>query len=151
MRIDLQDNAQFIEVFASAIGKPLEANVSGIVTDSREVQKGDLYIAIPGERVDGHSFLADVFKKGASCALVNRVDENINGIQIKVENPVKAIGKVSTAWRNQFDIPIVGITGSNGKTSTKELLKHILTSNFNVHATEGNYNTSIGLPLTLLH
>ncbi|MDP6339456.1 MAG: UDP-N-acetylmuramoyl-tripeptide--D-alanyl-D-alanine ligase [Candidatus Marinimicrobia bacterium] len=150
MRIDLQDNAQFIEVFASAIGKPLEANVSGIVTDSREVQKGDLYIAIPGERVDGHSFLADVFKKGASCALVNRVDENINGIQIKVENPVKAIGKVSTAWRNQFDIPIVGITGSNGKTSTKELLKHILTSNFNVHATEGNYNTSIGLPLTLL-
>ncbi|MEA1881168.1 MAG: UDP-N-acetylmuramoyl-tripeptide--D-alanyl-D-alanine ligase [Candidatus Marinimicrobia bacterium] len=150
MRINLPNRAKFADVFASVIGKPLGKNVTGIVTDSREVQNGDMYIAIPGERVDGHSFLADVFEKGASCALVNRVDENIDGSQIKVDNPVKAIGKVSTAWGNQFDIPVVGITGSNGKTSTKELLKHILVSNFNVHATEGNYNTSIGLPLTLL-
>ena len=71
-------------------------------------------------------------------------------IKFLVENTVDAIGKVSTLWRDQFDFPIIGITGSNGKTSTKELLKHILSAKFDVHATEGNYNTSIRLPLTLL-
>ena len=90
------------------------------------------------------------FKKGALCAIVSELMPNANGDQIEVSDTIKAIGKVATEWRSQFDIPVIGITGTNGKTSTKELLKHILSSKFDIHATEGNYNTSIGLPLTLL-
>ena len=150
MRISLPNSTEFAKVFESALGNALEVEASGLVTDSREVQKGDMYIAIPGKRVDGHSFLTEVFEKGAVSALVNHVNTNIDGKQILVDDPVKAIGKVSTVWRSQFDVPVIGITGSNGKTSTKELLKHILSAKFDIHATEGNYNTSIGLPLTLL-
>ena len=128
----------------------LNKTVKGIVTDSREVRPGDLYIAISGDRVDGHTFIKDVFEKGAVCALVNSEIENADEQLIKVNNSVSTIGKVAKAWRNQFDIPVMGITGSNGKTSTKELLKHMLSAQFNIHATEGNFNTSIGLPLTLL-
>ena len=128
----------------------LNKTVRGIVTDSREVRPGDLYIAISGDRVDGHTFIKDVFEKGAVCALVNSEIENADEQLIKVNNSVSTIGKVAKAWRNQFDIPVMGITGSNGKTSTKELLKHMLSAQFNIHATEGNFNTSIGLPLTLL-
>ena len=150
MRINLPNPTQFSRFFKSALGKSLDLEVLGITTDSREVQKGDLYIAITGERVDGHSFLQEVFDKGANAALVSKSLENIYGNQILVKNTVDAIGKVSILWRNQFDFPIIGITGSNGKTSTKELLKHILSAKFDIHATEGNYNTSISLPLTLL-
>ena len=150
MRISLPNPTKFLEVFRSSLGESLDIELNGIATDSREVQKGDLYIAIAGERVDGHSFLKDVFNNGASAALVSKVFNNIQGKQILVNDTISAIGKVSTFWRKQFDLPIIGITGSNGKTSTKELLKHILSAKFDIHATEGNYNTSIGLPLTLL-
>jgi len=150
MRIDLPDPAGFAEVFRNTIGIPFDNEVTGITTDSREVQSGDLYVAITGERVDGHTFLKEVIDRGSNCALVNTVSKELTITQIKVDNPVKAIGKVATAWRDQFHIPIIGITGSNGKTSTKELAKHVLSAQYNVHATEGNYNTSIGLPLTLL-
>jgi len=156
MRIDLPNPADFARIFETTLNVDLNTEVhltteiTGIATDSREVLPGDLYIAIAGERVDGHDFLKDVFYKGAVCGLVNMVDEKVGGNQIKVDDPVKAIGKVATAWRRQYDIPVIGITGSNGKTSTKELLKQILGAKFNVHATEGNFNTSIGLPLTLL-
>lgn len=150
MRISLPNPTQFSKIFESALGKPLNIELTGIATDSREVQKGDLYIAISGDRVDGHLFLKEVFDKGAGAALVSESFNQIKGYQILVDNTINAIGKVSTLWREQFDFPIIGITGSNGKTSTKELLKHILSAKFDVHATEGNYNTSIGLPLTLL-
>ena len=150
MRISLPNPTQFSKIFESALGKPLNIELTGIATDSREVQKGDLYIAISGDRVDGHLFLKEVFYKGAGAALVSESFNQIKGYQILVDNTISAIGKVSTLWREQFDFPIIGITGSNGKTSTKELLKHILSAKFDVHATEGNYNTSIGLPLTLL-
>jgi len=150
MRISLPNPTQFSKIFESALAKPLNIELTGITTDSREVQKGDLYIAISGDRVDGHLFLKEVFDKGAGAAMVSESFNQIKGYQILVDDTISAIGKVSTLWREQFNFPIIGITGSNGKTSTKELLKHILSAKFDVHATEGNYNTSIGLPLTLL-
>ena len=150
MRINLPNPTQFSRIFKSALGISLDVEFKGVTTDSREVQKGDLYIAISGERVNGHSFLKEVFDNGAIAALVSKSFDQIDGYQILVKDTVSAIGKVSTLWREQFNFPIIGITGSNGKTSTKELLKHILSAKFDVHATEGNYNTSIGLPLTLL-
>ena len=150
MRINLPHPNKFAKIWEEVTGVALNKTVKGIVTDSREVRPGDLYIAISGDRVDGHTFIKDVFEKGAVCALVNSEIENADEQLIKVNNSISTIGKVAKAWRNQFDIPVMGITGSNGKTSTKELLKHMLSAQFNIHATEGNFNTSIGLPLTLL-
>ena len=150
MRINLPHPNKFAKIWEEVTDVALNKTVKGIVTDSREVRPGDLYIAISGDRVDGHTFIKDVFEKGAVCALVNSEIENADEQLIQVNNSVSTIGKLAKAWRNQFDIPVMGITGSNGKTSTKELLKHMLSAQFNIHATEGNFNTSIGLPLTLL-
>ena len=150
MRIDLPNPDRFKQIFDKTLKKPLLEKVVGISTDSRDIKKGDLYIAINGEKVDGHSFLTDVFDKGASTALVSKPVDESREKQIKIDDPINAIGKVARAWRDQFQIPVIGITGSNGKTSTKELLKYILSAKYDIHATEGNYNTSIGLPLTIL-
>ena len=150
MRITLPNSRTFSKVFEKAIGKSIDEKINGISTDSREVQKGDLYIAIKGEKVNGYEFLEQVFENGAAYAMVSKKQTSTTGKQIEVSDTVKSIGKIATEWRSQFNIPVIGITGTNGKTSTKELLKHVLSSKFDIHATEGNYNTSIGLPLTLL-
>ena len=150
MRIDLPNPDKFKHIFDMTLDKSLSEKVDGISTDSRDIKEGDLYLAISGEKVDGHSFLEEVFAKGASTALVNKSIDNFKGKLIKVDDPIYAIGKIAKTWRDQFQIPVIGITGSNGKTSTKELLKYILSAKYDIHATEGNYNTSIGLPLTLL-
>ena len=150
MRITLPNSRTFSKVFEKAIGKSISQKINGIATDSREVQKGDLYVAIKGEKVNGNEFLEQVFENGASYAMVSKKQISTTGKQIEVGDTVKSIGKIATEWRSQFNIPVIGITGTNGKTSTKELLKHMLSSKFDIHATEGNYNTSIGLPLTLL-
>ena len=150
MRINLPNSKTFSKIFNESTGIKISENIKGIATDSREIQSGDLYIAIKGEKVDGHSFLSQVFENGALAALVSDSNDQVHGNQIKVGDTIESIGKIATEWRDQFNIPIIGITGSNGKTSTKELLRHILSSKFDIHATEGNFNTSIGLPLTLL-
>lgn len=151
MRITLQEPKQFSKVFKTVTNTSFVKTVTGISTDSRQCIKGDLYIAIKGENVDGHQFIKDAQSAGTVAALITKSTEAINDIQqIEVENPVKTIGEVANAWRKRFDVPIIGITGSNGKTTTKDLIKHILNSNYDVHATKGNFNTSIGVPLTLL-
>ena len=150
MRIDLPNPDKFKHIFDMTLDESLSEKVDGISTDSRDIKEGDLYLAISGEKVDGHSFLEEVFAKGASTALVNQSIDNFKGKLIKVDDPVSGIGKIAKTWRDQFQIPVIGITGSNGKTSTKELLKYILSAKYDIHATEGNYNTSIGLPLTIL-
>ena len=150
MRIDIKHPERFSSVFETVTGQRLHHPVLGIATDSREVKAGDLYIALKGERVDGHSFLGFVEKNSAAAALVSQKNDALEFQQIEVNDPLEMIGKIATAWRNKFDIPVIGITGSNGKTSTKELLVHVLQSSYTVHATQGNFNTTIGLPLTLL-
>jgi len=150
MRIEIKNPERFSMVFESVTGQKLHHSVLGITTDSREVQDGDLYIALKGERVDGHTFLDSVEDSNAAGALVSQGNPNLNLQQILVDDPQTMIGKIANAWRRQFDIPLIGITGSNGKTSTKDLLAHVLSNTYNVHATEGNFNTTVGLPLTLL-
>ncbi len=151
MRITLPESKKFSKVFEKVIGTALLKNISGISTDSRECVNGDLYLAIRGEKVDGHQFIEEAQINGALAALViDSINTSGEIQQIIVENPIQSIGKVANAWRKQFNIPVIGITGSNGKTTTKELLRHILSSKYNVHATKGNFNTSIGVPLTLL-
>ena len=150
MRIDIKQPERFAAVFETVTSTSLHRAISGIATDSRECKEGDLYIALTGERTDGHGFLPAVMEQGAAAALVSKKNKELNLQQIKVENPQFSIGKIAREWRRQFEIPVIGITGSNGKTSTKELLVHVLSGSYNVHATDGNFNTYIGLPLTLL-
>ena len=150
MRATINHPELFAAVFESITKSKLHRPVTGLSTDSREIKEGDLYIAINGEKVNGHQFLNEVLQTGAVAALVCDVDKKIDIQQIKVHNTLKAISEIANKWRMKFDIPVIGITGSNGKTSTKELLSHVLSSKFKVHATKGNFNTKIGLPLTLL-
>jgi len=151
MRITLPEPKRFSKVFKAVTTTSLAKTITGISTDSRECIEGDLYIAIKGDIVDGHQFINDAQNNGAIAALVVEYNNIINDMQqIVVENPVKTIGLVANAWRDKFNIPVIGITGSNGKTTTKDLIKHFLESKYNVHATKGNFNTSVGVPLTLL-
>jgi len=147
VRISLPDPTQFEVVFRTVTGHTIPI-VGGISTDSRECRSGDLYIAICGEKVDGHDFIDNAVENGAKVILAQEHIKT-DAYTVLVNNTIEAISTVASFWRNQFDIPVIAITGSNGKTSTKELLRHVLNAQFAVHATEGNYNTSIGLPLTL--
>jgi UDP-N-acetylmuramoyl-tripeptide--D-alanyl-D-alanine ligase len=151
MRITLPEPKRFSKVFKAVTTTSLAKTITGISTDSRECIEGDLYIAIKGDIVDGHQFIKDAQNNGAIAALVVESNNIINDMQqIVVENPIKTIGLVANAWRDKFNIPVIGITGSNGKTTTKDLIKHFLESKYDVHATKGNFNTSVGVPLTLL-
>ena len=151
MRISLPQPDAFAEVFHSVTGQSLDHTITGIATDSRHVQPGDMFIALKGEQVDGHAFLEQVVEAGASGLLIDHREKEFKNAQsLVVDNPLITIGMVARQWRQKFSIPVIGITGTNGKTTTKDLLQHVLSSSYNVHATEGNFNTSIGLPLCLL-
>ena len=150
MRTSITHPELFSTVFEASIKSKLHRPITGVSTDSREIKNGDLYLAIKGDRFDGHQFLDQALLNGAVAALVCNINNEIDIQQIRVNDTLNAIAKIAHRWRMNFDIPIIGITGSNGKTSTKELLLHVLSSKFKTHATKGNFNTSIGLPLTLL-
>ncbi len=124
--------------------------VAGVVTDSRELREGDLYVALRGERVDGHSFIPDVFAKGAAAVISEEVLEDPAGPYILTESCPQALKDIAEFYRSTLDIPVVGIAGSVGKTSTKEMVAAVLEQKYRVAKTEGNFNNEIGLPLTLL-
>lgn len=125
----------------------------GISIDTRKLIAKNLFIALPGSQVDGHEFINDAFQKGASCALVaHKVNSPLP--QLVAPDIVTALGRLSGAWRTQFNIPIIAATGSNGKTTLKNMLSSILIAACHgdatrVLATQGNYNNHLGLPLTL--
>jgi UDP-N-acetylmuramoyl-tripeptide--D-alanyl-D-alanine ligase len=151
MRADIAKPELFTEIFQRVTGITPKNAILGVSTDSRSCKPGDLFVAIKGQRVDGHLFLNDLSKYGCNNALVSRLVDEANGInQIVVNDPIRTIGKIARDLRLKFSIPIIAITGSNGKTTTKDLLSHILSKDYTPHVTRGNYNTSIGLPLTLL-
>tara|TARA_B100001564_G_C20667785_1_gene684620 strand:+ start:1968 stop:3314 length:1347 start_codon:yes stop_codon:yes gene_type:complete len=152
MRIDVKNSTDISNIIFDLYGVEIKNAVRGITTDSRNLNEGDIYIAIEGKINDGHNYLDQVDTLNASAAIVanNKKYNNLNTQIIPVDDTRTAIGDIAKSWRQNFTIPIVGITGSNGKTSTKELLSHVLDGEFKVHATNGNFNTSIGLPLTLL-
>ena len=129
--------------------KLLNREIEFITTDSRKASDGCLFAAIPGERVDGHSFISGAFRAGALCAICERVPENVEGACIVVPSTQDALGAIAAYYRTQFDIPFVGITGSVGKTTAKELIAAVLSRRFNVLKTEGNFNNELGVPLTL--
>lgn len=123
--------------------------IAGAVIDNRLVEKDYLFIAIKGARVDGHSFIPAAFEAGALAVLSEYELENPQGAYILVDSCEAAMKKIAKFYRQSLDIKVVGITGSVGKTSTKEMIASVLSQKYNVHKTEGNYNNEIGLPLTI--
>ena len=126
-----------------------QETVSGVATDSRQVEEGFLYVPIKGARVDGHEFIPDVFQKGALAVLSEKKLENPAGPYILVESSITAMRKIASFYRRSLSIKVVGITGSVGKTSTKEMIASVLSEKYNVLKTAGNFNNEIGLPLTI--
>jgi UDP-N-acetylmuramoyl-tripeptide--D-alanyl-D-alanine ligase len=126
-----------------------DAGITGVAIDSRKVKPGDLFVAFKGEHVDGHDYLADAKTRGAAAALVERRVEN-DLPQVQVANAELALGDLASAVRAQRNARVIGITGSNGKTTVKMLTAAILSRHGRTHVNTGSYNNEIGLPLTLL-
>ena len=147
--------------------------VKNVTIDSRQALRDDLFVALPGERVDGHDYVGHAFGRGALAAIVHhdRVP-NLEGLTvgrfdargapadqpadltlpllIRVDDTLSALQRLSAFWRAKFNLRVIGITGSVGKTTTKELVAQVLSMRYRVLKTEGNYNNEIGIPLTLL-
>ncbi|MDR2888898.1 MAG: UDP-N-acetylmuramoyl-tripeptide--D-alanyl-D-alanine ligase [Lachnospiraceae bacterium] len=126
-------------------------NITGVVIDSRLVQPGNLFIATKGEKVDGHCYIPQAQAKGAMAVLGEWLLEEIGSVPyIQVPDSFQALKDIAAFYRSQLTIPVVGITGSVGKTSTKEFIAAVLGERYRVLKTEGNFNNEVGLPLTVL-
>jgi len=123
--------------------------ITAVVTDSRAVTPGCLFAAIRGERSDGHDYIGAALSAGAKCALAERVPEGVTGCVLLVEDTLRALQTLAGFYRAQFALPLVGVTGSVGKTTAKEMLACVLARRFRVHKTQGNFNNDLGVPLTL--
>jgi len=121
-----------------------------IVKDSRQIEEGCLYLALKGENFNGNQFANDAIQNGAAYAIVDDAKVANNDQILLVEDTLETLQKLANHHRHQLNIPILGITGSNGKTTTKELVHKVLQKKFNTYATKGNYNNHIGVPLSLL-
>jgi len=121
---------------------------SGVSIDSRSVKPGELFVAVKGEQFDGYDFIAQAKANGAVAVLVDRPTAELPFLQ--VSDTRLALGQAAAAWLRELNIPVVAITGSNGKTTVKEMLASILREQFKVHWTQGNLNNDYGLPLSLL-
>ena len=128
---------------------------SGVTTDSRAIEEGSMFFALKGEKFDGNDYAMKALEAGAKFAIVDR--PTLDGANIKgrrycivVENVLNTLQKLAAYHREQFEIPVIGITGTNGKTTTKELINAVLSEKYRTVATKGNFNNHIGVPLTLL-
>ncbi len=142
-----------LSIAAEAINANLvggDAVFTGVGTDTRSLQKGDLFIALRGQNFDGHNYLAEAISAGAVGAVLDHeIDTPLS--YIRVPNTRRALGNLATFWRRQFKIPVIGVTGSNGKTTVKEMIGSILAAKGSGCITAGNLNNDIGTPLTLLN
>jgi len=163
--LTLADIIEALQVIRPAGKTP---GISEAVVDSRHAIPGSLFVAIPGERTDGHAYVADAFKNGSHLALIEKeIDPSIPVVDLttplqpdyifpalpfalRVDNTVEALQKIAAFWRNRFNVRVIGITGSVGKSTTKELTAEVLSKRFRTLKNQGNYNNEIGLPLTLL-
>lgn len=139
---------------AQAVGGQLhggcgERPVLGAVRDNREVQPGLMFCALPGARFDGHDFIAAALESGAPCCLAQRVPDGVSGPVITVPDVAKAMARLAEYCRSLVRVPVVGITGSSGKTTAKEMCARVLSRRFNTLKTEKNFNNELGVPLTI--
>ena len=129
----------------------LEKEITGVAIDSRKAAPGFLFVPLKGARVDGHTFIPQVMEQGALATLTEEDPSSLTCPCIHVESCEKALRDIAAFYRMQLDIKVVGITGSVGKTSTKETIASVLSRKYNVLKTEGNFNNGIGLPLTIFN
>lgn len=122
--------------------------ITGISTDSRSIKNGELFIALIGKNFDGHNYIQEVFKKGAAAVIVSKKIE-CNYPIIVVKDTLEGLKKIAAYYKQKFYIPVIAVTGSTGKTSTKEMIASVLQEKFNVHKTQQNFNNEIGLPHSL--
>jgi UDP-N-acetylmuramoyl-tripeptide--D-alanyl-D-alanine ligase len=140
---------------AATLGVPVPVgqSFSGISTDTRALHAGDLFVALQGERFDAHAFLAQARAAGAAAAVVRHGTASVDGLPlIEVGDPLAALGLLARARRRRLppDAPVVAVTGSSGKTGTKEMIRAALGTRWRTHATAGNMNNLVGVPLTIL-
>lgn len=127
-----------------------DIEIKGISTDSRNINNGELFVALVGKNFDGHNYLDEVFKKGAAAAVVSSELECDYPI-IVVNDTLEALKKIAACYKQKFSIPVIAVTGSTGKTSTKEMIASVLQEKYNLHKTQQNFNNEIGLPHTLFN
>lgn len=144
--VKICDGVLYGEEFLKESGK----EAAGVVLDSRLLKNDYIFIATKGEKVDGHKFIPSVFEQGALAVICETVPEEITGPCILVKDSFAALKQAAMFYRQQLDLKVIGITGSVGKTSTKEFVAGVLSAKYNVWKTQGNFNNEIGLPLTVL-
>jgi UDP-N-acetylmuramoyl-tripeptide--D-alanyl-D-alanine ligase len=130
-------------------GQCKENLIKEVCTDTRKISEGCLFIALKGEKYDGHDFIDEAFKKGTVAVISEKHNTQPSGAVITVESTKAALLKLAAAYRQKFNIPVVGITGSVGKTSTKEMVYAALSHKYKTHKNEGNLNNEIGMPISL--
>ena len=123
MRVDILETQLFCKYFSDVIGKSDLLPIKGVSTDSRDIKKGDLFLAIKGENFDGSEFVEEAFSSGATYAIVQSGDENHN--TFLVDDVISFIGKICSQWMNDFDGNVIAVTGSNGKTTTTVSYTHL--------------------------
>ena len=141
---------------AEIINGDAAAEVLNVCTDSRAVKKGDLFFALRGEKFDGHDFVAEVAKKKVAAVVLEK--SKVQSLMSKagdcavlaVDDVRAALGKLAAAYRKDFDLPVIAVGGSNGKTTTKELIASVLRQKFPALWSEASFNNDIGVPMTLL-
>lgn len=129
----------------------LDRQITSVTSDSRTVQEGALFVAIRGERSDGHAYIKSALDAGAVLCIAQRAPQDADETPcVTVDDPIAAVGRLASWYRGLFDIPIVGVTGSVGKTTTKEMIWSVLSQKFDTHKTQKNFNNELGVPQTLL-
>lgn len=145
-----------LHLYDASLEDGMTSTAESIVIDSRQIEKGGIFVATRGERVDGHSFIPKVWEEGALCVICEEelvgskfVPGGILGNYIVVSDTFKALRDIAEFYRSLLDITVVGVTGSVGKTSTKEMIASVLSQKYKVQKTQGNFNNEVGVPITI--
>jgi UDP-N-acetylmuramoyl-tripeptide--D-alanyl-D-alanine ligase len=130
----------------------LAVSIAGVSIDSRRIAVGDAFFAIRGHRLDGHAFLADAAGRGAACFVVHALPDDVPSTVplVMVDDTTRALGRLAAWYRSRLSVPVVAVTGSNGKTTTTEMIAAVLATRWRTHRPQGSFNNQWGLPLTLL-
>ena len=148
MRTIIKDKDNFIKMFNNIFKDNNIKDINGITIDSREIESNDIFIPIKGDNYDGHHFISSAINSGAQLSFSENTKKSKDIINIK--SSLGIINQLANKWHSKSQAKVLGITGSNGKTTTKELLFSILSKKYRCSKSEGNFNSSIGLPLTFL-